>query len=482
MGVAPATEGRAWATVLDQDRCIGCDACTVACRTENQVPLGITRTYVKSVEVGRFPQPRRQLQVNRCNQCQDAPCVAICPTGAIVRREDGIVDIDRRACIGCGACIAACPYDAISLDPQDHVADKCNLCAHRLDSGLEPACVSACPVDAILVGDLNDVAGPLARIVQRGSVTVRRPEKGTLPRVFYRGAGQATLDPIAVSTSEGRNFVPATQRSAGRNPSVAWDWRVALAAWGRSIACGAYPAALLAVFMTGGWAEAFWGWFAPIVALGGLLLAGISLLAHLKRPLRFHILLLRPHWGSWITRSVGAAAVYGALLAAHLGLTGLGVPVGWWLGVPIAVAAIVAAAAAALALPQAAARDLWQSPLVLPQALTQATIAGAAVMLLLALAFPAAILPLGAIVATSCAAHLLLAAGEVGLPRPTAHATLAVRELTRGRGSRLFWLGNLAVLIGLAAPLVPPLAVFPLAGVLACQLAQLEAGQAVALA
>lgn len=472
----------AWATVLDQERCTGCDACTIACRTENQVPLGITRTYIKSVEVGRFPHPSRQLQVNRCNHCERAPCVAICPTGAIVRRQDGIVDIDQRACIGCGACIAACPYDAISLDPERHVADKCNLCSHRLDSGLEPACVSACPVDAILVGDLNDPASAIARVVQRGSVAVRRPEKGTLPRVFYRGAGQATLDPLAVSAAEGRNFVPSTQPSVGPEHSLAWDWRIAAAAWARSVACGAYPAALLAVFVRGGWADLFWAWIVPAVSLAALLLAGITLLTHLKRPARFYILLLRPRWGSWITRGAAASALYGALLAAHLGLTGSGVAVSWWLGVPVGVVAILTAAVAAQALPQASGRDLWQSPLALPRALTQAIVGGAAVMLLVALGFPAAIAPLGAIVAAACAADLLLGMAEVALPRPTAHGRLAVRELTRGRSSRLFWLGSLAVLIGLSAPLVPPLAALPLAGVLACRLAHLRAGQAVALA
>ncbi|HSP73111.1 MAG TPA: 4Fe-4S dicluster domain-containing protein, partial [Gaiellaceae bacterium] len=130
-----------WVKVLDQTKCIGCHACTTACKSENLVPLGVTRTYVKAVEVGTFPQVRRSFQVTRCNQCEDAPCVAACPTAAMYRRPDGIVDFDKQACIGCKACMAACPYDAIFINPEDHSAEKCNFCSHRIDAGLEPACV-----------------------------------------------------------------------------------------------------------------------------------------------------------------------------------------------------------------------------------------------------------------------------------------------------------------------------------------------------
>ena len=145
-----------WAKIIDQTRCIGCHACTTACKSENEVPVGVTRTYVKNVDVGVFPEARRNYQVTRCNQCTDAPCAAACPTKAMFVRDDGIVDFDKDSCIGCKACIAACPYDAIFINPEDHSAEKCNFCAHRIDVGLEPACSVVCPVEAILVGDLND--------------------------------------------------------------------------------------------------------------------------------------------------------------------------------------------------------------------------------------------------------------------------------------------------------------------------------------
>ena len=104
--------------VIDQRACIGCHACTVACKVEHGVELGVFRTWVKYVETGTFPDTRRHFSVLRCNQCTDAPCVEICPVTALYKREDGIVDFDSERCIGCKACLNACPYDALYIDPQ----------------------------------------------------------------------------------------------------------------------------------------------------------------------------------------------------------------------------------------------------------------------------------------------------------------------------------------------------------------------------
>lgn len=97
---------------IDQRTCIGCHACTVACKTEHEVPLGQFRTWVKYVDSGEFPNTTRSFGVMRCNHCTDAPCVKICPTGALFKRDDGIVDFDNERCIGCKSCMQACPYDA----------------------------------------------------------------------------------------------------------------------------------------------------------------------------------------------------------------------------------------------------------------------------------------------------------------------------------------------------------------------------------
>src|SRR3990172_8446396 len=183
--------------VIDQRRCIGCHACTVACKEENQVPLGVNRTWVKYIEKGTFPDTRRYFSVMRCNHCDNAPCVTICPTVALYRRPDGIVDFDGGRCIGCKACMQACPYAALYTDPEPGTAAKCHYCAHGVEVGLEPACVVVCPVQAIIAGDLDDPETTIARLVASQPTQVRKPEQGTQPKLFYLGAEEAALTPDA---------------------------------------------------------------------------------------------------------------------------------------------------------------------------------------------------------------------------------------------------------------------------------------------
>src|ERR1700722_13919029 len=149
--------------VIDQDRCMGCHAGTVACKEEHQVPIGVFRTWVKHIEKGEFPHTSRHFGVMRCNHCDDSPCTEICPTSALYRRTDGIIDFDNRRCIGCKACLQACPYDALSIDPNNNTAAKCNFCAHRVEMSLEPACVIVCPTQAILAGDLDNPGSKVSR-------------------------------------------------------------------------------------------------------------------------------------------------------------------------------------------------------------------------------------------------------------------------------------------------------------------------------
>jgi Fe-S-cluster-containing dehydrogenase component/formate-dependent nitrite reductase membrane component NrfD len=186
-----------FAWVIDQTSCIGCHACTTACKSENDVPLGVFRTWVKYVETGTFPATRRQIAVLRCNHCAEPPCVEICPTGAMFQRPDGIVDFDTGRCIACKACLQACPYDAIYIDPEDHVAEKCNFCSHRVDRGLLPACVVVCPTESLVFGDLDDPRSRVSQLVASRPTTVRRPEQNTRPKTFYIGAAEAVLDPLA---------------------------------------------------------------------------------------------------------------------------------------------------------------------------------------------------------------------------------------------------------------------------------------------
>ena len=498
-----------WAKVIDHSRCIGCHACSTACKSENQVPLSVNRTYVKYADVGIFPQARRAFQVTRCNQCEDPPCTHACPTGAMYQRTDGIVDFDKSICIGCKACIAACPYDAIFINPEDHSAEKCNFCAQRIDIGLEPACVVVCPVEAILVGDLNDARSKVAAMVGREALAVRRPEKDTRPKLFYKGAHKATLDPIAARRPEGGIFMWSEQGSLPHqvtsghpgkaNSSAAavlaydvphrapWDWRLSLYTWTKGIASGAYLVPLLLVLI-GVLADSspLWRFAAPVVAGVFLALTGVILIADLDHPERFHLIFVRPQWRSWLVRGAFIIAGYAAVLALHF-LVSFSADSARWqraLVVPGLPLAILTAIYTAYLFAQAKARDLWQNPLLPPHFLVQALVAGSAAMLPLAVWLDArAVGAIAGVLAASCAAHLLLVAGEVTLTHPTAHARLAVEEMTGGRYRAFFWAGVALVGIALAAPwLGAAMAPLALAGLLAHEHAYVQAGQSVPLA
>ncbi len=496
--------------VLDQTRCIGCHACTTACKSENEVPLGVTRTYVKSVDVGVFPQVRRAFQVTRCNQCTDAPCVAACPTQAMFRRKDGIVDFDKSICIGCKACMAACPYDAIFINPEDHSAEKCNMCAHRLDIGLEPACVSVCPAEAILVGDLNDPTSKVARMVQRSPVQVRRPEKETGPGVFYLGAHQATLDPLAAARPDGGLYAWSTQGAPdpqlvgaghpGRPTSSAaallsydiphfapWGWRVSLYTWTKSIAAGTFLLAILMAFVGSlQWSDAVARWVAPLAALTMLGATGVLLIWDLKHPLRFYLIFTRHHWRSWLVRGAFIIAGYGGLVVLYLAAAVLDSRLGQQVtGGAGVVLALATAGYTAYLFAQSKARDLWQNPLLPAHLALQAVMAGSAALLPFAVALSPdrAISAMEVVLAVAAGAHLLLVWGETTLPHVTAHAHLATREMVKGRFSRFFWVGVAGVTVAVAAPWIGVVAVpFALVGLLAHEHAYVQAGQSVPLA
>ena len=174
---------RRYAMYVDVEKCYGCMACMAACAAENNVPIGVFRTWV---ERHVLPGGSVVFVPKLCNHCENPPCVKPCPTGATFRNEDGLVLVDSEKCIGCGACINACPYGARFFNPLTGVVDKCTLCDHRIYSGRLPACVEACPTGARVFGDLEDPNSEIAKLVGETPTQVLKPETGARPKVYYK--------------------------------------------------------------------------------------------------------------------------------------------------------------------------------------------------------------------------------------------------------------------------------------------------------
>jgi tetrathionate reductase subunit B len=175
------------AMVIDLRKCIGCSACSVSCKQEYEVPVGVFRSWVKIVEKGTYPNVRKVALPRLCNHCDNPACVEVCPVQASYRADNGAVLIHTDKCIGCKYCIAACPYDARFINPETKTADKCTFCVHRVEKGQQPACVTTCMAKARTFGDLNDPNSELAKLVATQPVQVLKPALGTEPQVYYIG-------------------------------------------------------------------------------------------------------------------------------------------------------------------------------------------------------------------------------------------------------------------------------------------------------
>jgi Fe-S-cluster-containing dehydrogenase component len=452
---------------IDQRTCIGCHACTVACKTEHEIPVGQFRTWVKYVDSGTFPDSTRDFAVMRCNHCTDAPCVNICPTNSLFKRDDGIVDFDGDSCIGCKSCMQACPYDAIYIDADTNTAAKCNFCAHRVDSGLEPACVTVCPTHSIWVGDLDDESSGISRLVAENETMVRAPEQGTGPNVFYLGAERAVLDPLGSQVRDTYLWAAAdAQRLAIANdfapedptaettlntahPRV-WGWRVATYLWAKGMGGGALFVAALAVIV-GVPLGAAGDVVAPVLGAAGAAATGALLVWDLKRPERFYYLFTRPNHGSWLVLGGYVLLVFGVATVVWFLVSVLGLdaaqPLLAWLVLPPC--ALVAGYTAFLFW-QAEGRDLWQSRWLLPHLLAQALMAGAGAMAVVGpalgvgadgTALVARALVVGAVL------HLAVTAVDLLGSHESRNAEVAAHTIVRGRYARLFWLGSVAPVV-----------------------------------
>lgn len=172
--------------VIDLRRCLGCMACVVACQIDNKVPLGQRRVRIVTEERAHFPDTVTEVRPVRCNQCDNPPCISVCPTGATHIGNPGkIVVIEKDRCIGCGACVTACPYGARFMNPESGLAEKCDFCSDRLTLNYSPACVEACPGRAIFLGDIDDPKSEVRAAMSNRSFSTEKPQKGSNPRIFY---------------------------------------------------------------------------------------------------------------------------------------------------------------------------------------------------------------------------------------------------------------------------------------------------------
>lgn len=209
---------RKWIMVIDLQKCIGCAACTLACKAENHTPPGVVYNPVLEEEIGEYPNVTRRFLPRPCQQCDDPPCVPVCPVNATWKRPDGIVVIDYNACIGCRYCLTACPYGARYFDFGDAYTDgtpgrqpyeeapspeygrewhrngrrspvgnarKCQFCIHRLDAGMLPACVTTCIGGALHFGDKNDPDSLVSQLAASPRRMRLKEELGTEPKVYY---------------------------------------------------------------------------------------------------------------------------------------------------------------------------------------------------------------------------------------------------------------------------------------------------------
>lgn len=482
--------------IIDNRKCIGCHACTVACKSEHDVPIGVNRTWVKYIEKGEFPDTRRLFSVMRCNHCADAPCVEICPTEALYTRKDGIVDFDDRRCISCKACTQACPYDALYIHPDSMTAAKCNYCSHRTDIGLEPACVIVCPEHAIVSGDMDNPHSEISQLLARETVSVRKAEKGTNPKLFYIDGDKVSLNPT--DTNQSANYMWSSQ-SAGvgkyakyaeqrisESPNkeeiavqtksnfvqiesrvkkprrvydapakgILWGWEVAAYIWTKAIAAGAFLLPLVGGYFME--MPLLVKQIGAIVSLIFLTLTGVLLIKDLGRPDRFLYVLFRPQWRSWLSRGSYIITAYGAILTVWLIASFLGFEDYLRFIEPFGIIfALLSAVYTAFLFAQAKGRDFWQSPMLGLHMILHSLMAGFAVFLLVNLFLNVNFgftLVLTFLSIVTIAIHLITLAIELTTTHSTEDAHKVAKMITKGQFSWAFWWGMIG--LGNVLPLI----------------------------
>jgi formate-dependent nitrite reductase membrane component NrfD len=407
----------------------------------------------------------------------------------------------------------ACPYDQLFIDPNTHTAEKCNFCANRVENELLPACVIVCPTECRIFGDLDDPSSAVSKIVQHEAFAVRKPEKGTGPKIFYLGAEESAIRPEAATRplyfKEGQVHLrpigaPMEDPASPGDPRVDYDvphakpWGVdmVLYLFMKAVSTGVMMVAAILLLM--GDASALVTIVAPAVSLLLVTATSIVLVVDLERPERFYYILTRSNWRSWL--------VWGTwFLIAHGTISAVWLVAGWmgWervldaLALPALFAAGLATSYTGFLFAQGLGRDLWQGPHAALDLIAQSGAAGAATLLLIAdvSRIDASLFVLSGLLWLSVLAHLTVLVFENVLsPSPTRHHELALETIRRGAYARLFWGGAIAaggvlplLLIGAgvfgAFNLIPMAgaAVLALAGGAAWDYIWVEAGQSVPL-
>jgi Fe-S-cluster-containing dehydrogenase component len=173
-----------YAMTMDTRRCVACNACVLACKAENALPEDGFRDWIVVETKGKFPVLTQENRSERCNHCENTPCVSCCPTGASHVNAGGTVLVTHKKCTGCKACLAACPYDARYIHPSGY-ADKCTFCLHRVRDGHKPACVEICPTGALQFGDLADPHSEVSGLLRQPPYKTLQPERGLKPNLFF---------------------------------------------------------------------------------------------------------------------------------------------------------------------------------------------------------------------------------------------------------------------------------------------------------
>ncbi len=494
--------------IIDNRKCIGCHACTTACKSEHDIAVGVNRTYVKQVEKGEFPNTRRIFSVMRCNHCTDAPCVNICPVEALYTRDDGIVDFDNNRCIGCKSCMQACPYDALYIDPDNKTAAKCNYCAHRVEVGRAPACVEVCPEHAIIAGDMDNPNTEISFLLSREQVSVRKPEKGTNPNLFYINGDFQSLNPEATDKSgpglwnsqargvghyakaaekmlhsnddvnllqmsidndieaayqkedsENPNYIDVLNGKARRvydtpDKGILWGWEVSAYITSKAIAAGAFLIPFIAILLGYEVSDTSKLWSVGI-SLMFLGLTGLFLVMDLDRPDRFLNVLLRPQWNSWLVKGGYTITIFGLLVTFWGAITLFGwnipeMPLLWI----TAFFAIMLAIYTAFLFAQAKGRDFWQSPTLVIHMIVHSIMAGVAIfaLVLLISGYEDWMIILKNIMFSAILVNLFVLLIELTITHPTTAAKTVVKMITKGEYKTLFWIG--VVLLGNIIPLI----------------------------